>query len=346
MIGSSNFTSAGTGLTRRPNLEANLVYVTGTSGKAYKALDQAFPEWRELDGNLRFQTEGPSSEDEASPQTVLLPMAFGQAVYAKREDIGDRIQLSFVGSPPSAWTLCMDDGSTVFYDEAVWKQQGAAQQVSIPWADTRPPSAFRVRWEGSGGYAWWPVNVENAASLPPPDELRDLPLEVLIDILTSARPLHQAMKAWILRRKDHGGKQDVVELDPHRRVDTSTFLLQRTRRVSWALTALRERLERPVATHTCLEWRLRGPVGVMALVRALLKEAKSEQEKPFLLAELALELSRVRPQKAPACLRPDEVLAEIRRVITELKASVSFECLAPLPDLDTYVHRAFEEALA
>src|SRR5204862_155829 len=80
--------------------------------------------------------------------------------------------------------------------------------------------------------------------LPPPAELGDLPLHVLIEILTSAKPLHLALQRCLSRQKGAGVDSPQLLLDPHERVDTSTFLIQRARRVSWAFDALRKRLER------------------------------------------------------------------------------------------------------
>src|SRR6185437_2623166 len=132
--------------------------------------------------------------------------------------------------------------------------------MNLPWTRPSPPSELRVTWNDSGGAAWWPVNVLDPSALPPPAELKDLSLEELIDILTSAKPLHEALKKW-LTRKSKKSPAEEIPMDPHRRVDTSSFLLQRTRRLSWALTALRSRLERPVFSETGLIWRLRGPIG-------------------------------------------------------------------------------------
>ena len=61
------------------------------------------------------------------------------------------------------------------------------------------------------------------------------------NILSSARPLHRVLKGYLKRRKKHDGDGgDGVLVDPHKRVDTSQFLLQRTRRISWALAILEE----------------------------------------------------------------------------------------------------------
>ena len=121
------------------------------------------------------------------------------------------------------------------------------------------------------------------------------------------------MQGWLRRQRDKSGHTDGLVLDPHKRVDTSAFLLQRTRRVSDALTALRYRLERPAVSDQALTWRLRGPVGVLAVAQAIAKEAKSEQERCFLLTELCLELARVRPQVSPGSLTSQRVRSPIAR---------------------------------
>jgi hypothetical protein len=202
---------------------------------------------------------------------------------------------------------------------------------------------FPYAGKGSRGSAWWPVNVVTSASLPPPAELKDLPLEVLIDILTSAKPLHVALERWLCRHKENGSRDGSVSLDPHKRVDTTSFLLQRTRRVSDALTGLRKKLEQPVVSEQALEWRLRGPVGVLALAQAVSKEARSEQERCFLLTEVCLELARVHPQISPGSLSTAQIRKGLRELAREIRSTISQEALVGLPALAAYTEAAFEE---
>lgn len=194
--------------------------------------------------------------------------------------------------------------------------------------------------------------MEIGLSLPVPSELKDLPLELLIEILTSAKPLYQMLDKWRERQAERGKSEGLTELDPHRRVDTSGFLLQRTRRVSWALTALRERLERPIAAEQALNWRLRGPVGVLALAKAICREAKSSTEQAFLLAELCLELHRVQPQTTDEkCLSVKTIRAAIRDIIVELRQAIPNYALGlsatnEYASLARYVETVFEKVLA
>jgi hypothetical protein len=254
------------------------------------------------------------------------------------------ITLVIAGNPPTGWELYTDGDDQRFWGEQEWLAGGSPEEAVIDWKPSRPPSGFWVRWSGCLAAAWWPVNVVTGQVLPPPDELKQLPLEVLISILSSARPLHRVLKEFLAKReKTAGGATNGQIIDPHKRVDTSQFLLQRTRRISWALNALRARLERPVVTIEFLKWRLRGPVGVTALAEAMTREARSDEEKAFLLSELVLELARTKPEAKEGCVSPEEHKAEIRLVILELRGlAPSLGNEAP-ENLKHYVNTVFAE---
>jgi hypothetical protein len=344
LIGSSNFTSAGLGLGETQNLEANLAYAVGWQNEgAVQALENACLPAEEIpaDCEWRWLPRTEADEDCAPASVVVLPLAFGEANFGRDESSREFVELTFGGTPPTGWLLCVEDERETFLTEADWYAQGAPPQFRVAWERERPPSGFRVTWTGAEGAAWWPVNVLSAAALPPPVELRDLPLDVLIEILTSARPLHQALQRWLRQQQERQQVGAVITLDPHKRVDTSGFLLQRTRRVSDALRALRLRLERPVVSEQALAWRLRGPVGVLALAQALGKEAHTDAERCFLLTELCLELGRVRIATAPGSLPAKQVRVALDELVDEIRTSISLEALAGLPALATYVQAAF-----
>ena len=346
-IGSSNFTRAGTGLSKASNLEANLVYVVDADRdrQAKKLVDATFPEGEQVDlgGDVKWKPRTGEGEDEVGEE-ILLPPAFADAVYNCVASNRATVVLSIIGEPPAGWELVTDGDGRRFAGEGEWQAEGLPAPWVIPWDTERPPSGFWVRWAGSVGSAWWPVNVLTGNALPPPAELKNLPLEVLINILSSARPLHRVLGGYLRRRgrEKNGDGANKPVVDPHKRVDTSRFLLQRTGRISWALNALRERLERPAVTLEFLLWRLHGPVGVLALAKALEREAQSDEEKAFLISELILELARVKPQATPGCLPPTQHLAEIRALIPELKSLVPGGPAGP-ENLRRYVDSVFAE---
>jgi hypothetical protein len=346
MIGSSNFTSAGLGIGRTQNLEANLAYAVSQQSKvAAKSLNDAWLPAEDIPDELeiRWMPCPDDGEDSATAGTVLLPPFFGEASFGRDEKLEAFVELTFNDAPPKAWAIFIEDEAEPFFVEASWVSANRAASIRLQWDRERPPSGLSVSWKGSGGSAWWPVNVLTAASLPPPAELKDLPLEVLIEILTSAKPLHQALERWLRRQKESGSRDGGISLDPHKRVDTSSFLLQRTRRVSDALTGLRKKLEQPLVSEQAMEWRLRGPVGVLALAQAVSKEARSEQERCFLLTELCLELARVRPKVSLGGLSAAHIRKGIRELSREIRSTISADAMIGLPALAAYTEAAFEE---
>lgn len=347
MIGSSNFTSAGLGLSGSPNYEANLVYYVGDGNRrGNKALCQSYIDGTAIDPDHVHWPPPPKPEDEAPGDEVLLPAGFAAAEYDLDEQHEARVNFRFGANLPPEWEIVIPDGD-MFCNEQRWIDAGRPDTLTLPWALALPPSGFEVRWHGSAGAAWWPVNITAASVLPAPQELTNLPLEVLINILMSARPLHEILRRYLARRQtSNGNGGEYALIDPHQRVDTSGFLLQRTRRLSLALTALRERLQKPVATLENLNWRLYGPVGVRALKDAILKEAKTDMERIFLVTELALELSRADIAHAPNCLEPAVCKQALKKMVDELHRELTTAEWTASANLQQYVESAFERARA
>ncbi len=352
LIGSSNFTSAGTGLSETPNVEANLFYLVHreVNRKMARELLSGCIVGDIIDDNVevKWLQSKRESDDEAPLNASKLPDAFRQAVY--RLDVeGPMVDLMISGTPPQDWTVRTTLGENdILLDSIAWDQLGNPETMTFKWLHDRPPSGFEVSWKGAAMSAWWPVNVDKSASLPPPEELKDLPLEVLINILTSARPIYQTMKRWLKTREDGSKDQEryVDPFDPHKRIQTSGFLLQKTRRVSLALRGLRERLERPVSSMDALDWRLRGPVGVQAVADAILKESRGGDESSFLLTELALEISRATPRTVPGFLPVKTVQTEIRTIVGDLLAKASHFADHATPSLKGYIKEARKEAMS
>jgi hypothetical protein len=346
ICGSSNFTSAGLGIGSTANLEANLAYQANfeRNREAFDACDEAWLKGVPIEGEIRLDPPPDTGEDSPTPDDLLLPAAFGSAFFIRDQDESMWVELSFNGVPAARWRARVEDTNEIFVDESTWKAQGSPQSWRVNWPSPRPPAGFKITWGNSAGAAWWPVNIRDAKSLPPPAELTDLPLEMLIEILTSAKPLYLVLARWLARKASRVNDVQPILLDPHERVETSTFLLQRTRRVSWALSALRSRLERPVASMESLEWRLRGPVGIEAVKRAIQKEAREGEERAFLLTELMLEIGRVRPQELPGGLPASKVRSELKTVINEIKALLNHEGLPGSPPFRKYLENAIAAA--
>lgn len=344
MTGSSNFTSAGLGFGTQ-NLEANIAYVVDAKKqpKTADAFDAAFPDGTELDPKTIHWQRIAENEDEAPEEESALPAAFYSATYVAGEKGDAHILFEFSEILEDDWKVVDENDEKVILNWEKCVSSGNPLTICVAWTATRPPSGFWVYWENNLRRSWWPVNVESLQSLPPPEELKSLSLELLIEILTSARPLHEVLRGHLKHKKSTGAlpTPDIL-IDPHKKVDTSRFLLQRTRKISWALSSLRVRLERPVVTEEALHWRFYGPVGVQAFIDALLKECHGREEKTFLLSELALELDRVNPRTGPGCLPEKRIKAVIKELMITLQNSVYSEMGDSAVNLKKYIDTVFD----
>lgn len=307
VIGSHNFTTPGLGIGALSNVEVSLVYVAKDSAARKRLAGPALAH-EAISGDVSWlETEVENPEDESTAEVFILPCEFGAAVF--HCDESGRFLMLHVEAPRGGWrvTTAEEHGGMMLYDETDWLREGRPPSKRIPWGEPRPPSRLLV-YVPDRMPAEWIVELNSPSSLPPPDELAKLPLEALLDVLTSARPLQIALTRWL--NGSAGDQHLAAELDPHRRIDTSGFLLQRTGRFSRALAGLKVRLELPIVSPASLDWRLHGPVGVVALADAVQRDAPLEMEAPFLLSELYREFLSIEWRSVPGGL-PE---VEVRRI--------------------------------
>ena len=343
MLGSSNFTAAGLGLHPRHNVELNVAYVIRDCGSRFgKLCVQSWPAEIALDDLDHVQFLGGLTDSGDSLDTPPLPAAFGLALYCPDER-GARLELEIGDKAPSIFEVWSKEGSSLV-DSADWSHSGKPTVVAVPWESKRPPSSLDVSWqdeEKGECRAPWVINVADMSALPPPDELGSLSLTELIEILTSARPLHEVVLRILRRREDKTAPTTNLEVDPHKKVDTSQFLLRRMRRVAHALEGMRERLQQPVASLDALRWRLRGPIGPIALAKRLADE--DPEGAAFMIAEVATTLLGV-AWRPLGSLRAREIGPEVNEI---LRALHHLAIQAPAPSsLAAYVATSFEELLA
>jgi hypothetical protein len=152
--------------------------------------------------------------------------------------------------------------------------------------------------------------------------------------------MHEVMIRILERREKRGPKDQTVYVDPHRKVDTSQFLLARMRRVARALEGMRERLQQPMGSVEALRWRLNGPIGPNVLAKRLVQE--DPDGAAFMITEVATTLREVkwRPAGSLAAHNISEQLNETLRALDELANQT------PAPaNLAKYVRTAFAELL-
>jgi len=347
-VGSSNFTAQGLGLgARGVNIEANIAYVMSPSVhfSFRSGVAESWPENDELDTSrvkVKFVPE-PEDRTPEHPEFDALPSAFGEALFDPRPE-GGRLFLGFRSEPPKGFRVESLSGRTLLGpDELGVAEKGGS--ISCSWPEERPPSGLLVHWKDKAGQSRrgiWVVNVTDPALLAPPSELMHLTLEELIEVLTSARPLHAAVSAVLKRREAIAKLSRGPIVDPHKKVDTRNFLLRRVRMVSRALEGLRERLERPAFTEDALAWRLHGPVGPLALARRL---AESEgQGAAFMIAEVALTIRQAELRALEASLGREAVRRAVTEVLLQLEAMAAAH--PSPPNLAHYVTECFEAVRA
>lgn len=346
LIGSSNFTSAGTGLSGgRNNIEANLLFIEKRPQKGKLSLSGAKPIGTTVSSDeLQEESAVDRNTEDADTDTNIIPYFFNSVVY-----YSDYLQFDFrVESlyelEGKSWRIINGITEGELYSSSIWDAEKRPDNKSIH-IKTSPPSGCWIEMSAASNKIWWPVSLRDKASLPPPEELRNLDFDILIQILSSARPLHRFSR--MLANHSHEKKSDYEEnavVDPHKKVDVSAFILQRTRKASWALDAIRERMEKPVVSEDQLSWRLRGPIGVKAFVDAILKSEKTDSvEKVFLLTEIALELHRVTLRDLPGCLSPHTIRKELDEFVIELQKLID-EHLDVVPlQIHKYVKSVFND---
>ena len=347
-IGSSNFTSAGLGLGGIRNWELNVASWSRVDNRdEYLGRGAAWPEREKekIDPESVSWEPAPGLEDEANLLAAPLPDWCGSAVYLIQPGGQAAIELNFLGSPPPEWTILDETGAQPLLTAEAWRAALSPSRNNISWPDARPPTELVVRVAGRPGEACWPVEVRAFSDLPPPQELRDLTLEQLLEILTSALPLHRCLqKIWRQNSDEAAPSEPAVALDPLRRFSRSTHLLERTRRFSLAMTGMRERLESPIPSEEYLQWRLHGPVGVTKVAAAILKEAGSDGEKAFLLGELAFELSQVQPKTERGFLAKKKIQEAISVIVANFEKQAAPLLMATETGLQAYVRSALKKA--
>jgi len=347
--GSSNFTSAGMGLSRANNYEANVVYslVAPEADRLRVALEQRFLQGGaavEINPGVKFEPaiDGDGEDGSGVPP---LPGFFSLALFKGATDAAYSIRLELGATPPEGdWSIRAHD--IPFIDSMAWAERGEPQQLDLALERKGPPpSVLTVSWYDAQHTAQWPLVATGPGVLPTPTELQGLSLAALLDLLGSIRPLHEALRAW-LKHLPNDDDSEIVEaievVDPHAKVDTSDFLVKRVQRACWAIRELRVRLEQPVLSASAMVWRLDGPLGAQAVLAAIDKQCDPSlpDEWTFLLCEMLRELRAVKltspgghpPEGEPASLF-SAFLEELQQLLAVAASTASAE-------MQSYVRQA------
>lgn len=344
--GSSNFTNRGWGLVPSSNHEANLWLEV--AGDAKWSWERMIKDWRPTGDHVHSLGSSPeflkSREDDVDAGTeeeMGLPLMFGAAIWHGSAENGqllvhfDRNQR--VEGP---WRLVQSiEDSRTLLDSVTWSHMQEPEFVQLDGVHSLV-SVIYIELE-EGWVVPWPVSMNDLSQLPSSDVLVNLGLEELIDLLSHSGSFHRLLVRH-MRRQQESAQQQPEVVDAHSKVDVSGFLLRRTRRFSYALSALSKQLSQPCFTTNQFRWRCEGPVGVMAVARAIGAEVHSQEEQAFFLAELALEIADTKPQQAPGSLPAAEVKSLLSKAIQELNAQCPKGIQTEMGD---YVRRSFQKAM-
>ena len=348
MIGSSNMTGAGLGLyPNHGHRELNLWLGCPARSKTAKHLRSLACLGAEIDpDNLDWRV----LPDEDEPTTPVLPFGFVSCTLDAAAPPRLLLELD-AETLPETWDILSPMEKQLLTAEG-WRADGAQQQIEMAVTDDALPSYLLVRWDAEGQQCQgtWIVNAEDRGALPAPPEFNEISVDVLLAALASTRPLPIALERELRRKQRAVDEGFTLVLDPLQRFDDSGLLLQRARHLSLALWRLQERLSRPATSLDTLEWRLRGPVGPIAIADGLGRAAADQKTLPgeahFRLAELALTIASVEwDQVAPGADRT-KVRALVKEAVEAIAARLGELDAAPDPALDKYARDALKKARA
>jgi hypothetical protein len=345
LVGSSNFTSAGLGLlSRAGNVEINLAIGAPARSAEAEALRSLVP----IGDAVELDTV--EWEPELDDESGELELQLGFLECLLHPGAPPVLILRLRGrNLPIRWSVRSPEDA-MLVNETRWVEAGRPAELRVPLDSGKTLFFVHVEWSDGDGLhrAGWPVNVTEPGLLPPPAELRDLPVEALLRALASTRPLHEslAMAVRDLRRIGENGESS--DLDPLKRYSASGQLFQRTRRLSAALTGLQRRLERPASNLDALVWRLDGPFGPKAVAEGLLRDVDAtggaiKGEASFLIAELALTLFRVNWESTGRIVGVEVVRRHARKAIEDVR-ELAENKLPGDRRLKAYVQQALAQA--
>lgn len=357
LCGSSNFSPHGMGISVA-NVEANLCYLDdlGTKRNGVTLENRLPVDWDEdLCEDPIWPEVGEVIVDEQAGPDRPLPAAFLWAMYNQRTAVLT-VAVDLSAKFPAVWSLRWpgerSDDTPPLADQGYqpWPPPNSCIVLPLPVSLRGANVAgLRLVWRGEDDAlqsATLPVHIENGDDLLPPEEFRSLTADGILDCLLSGRDPAEWVEAMERRQASAGAQSASREFDSLRAVDTSSYVLYRTRRLGTALTALGNRLLRTVQTRDAMAYRLRqDPLGPRMLAEALVHEwQETEQQNRevmhdaaivmFSLTEINLTLAHVARRIANAPLQAlfQDAIDDIDRMCAEIASSH-----VPPPNLQEYL---------
>jgi hypothetical protein len=300
LMGSSNFSPHGLGIGIF-NLEANLCFIARESDHV-AALEGSLPvDWKnDLTEDVTWpDLPLPLAEDGASA-AASVPPVFAWATFHDQQcklTLGLNISEPF---PPS-WSILLPGDKVPLLRSEGFRAPPIEPRIELTLDGeyrVRRVTSLVVEWKDSSGatnQARLPTLVAFNDELLGPEQFRDLTSDGILDCLVSGRdPID-----WAASLTDRANSQTSALLDPLKDIDTSAYLLYRTRRLGHALAVLSRRLLAAPRTRTAMRHRLENDqIGAVTFARAMTRDTKTCGEDMrsaavFVLSELLLSLAHV-----------------------------------------------------
>lgn len=344
LVGSSNATAAAFGIaTRGGNYEFNLWIAADSNTKAARSLRGLIPGGVVVDAD-KFVNRS-DTPDDAGDTVAFLPLFYAVCML---DIASSQVILHLTldsADAPTDWSIRLPDDSLLL-TRAQWSDHGTPSELRLPLPATEElPNCVVVEWS-DGENHWksaWPVNTVDRKLLPP-GAGPNITVSMLLAALASGRPLSAALEH--ARRNSQQNQTVGPELDPHKRVDDSSFLLRRARDDSAALHGLQAYLCRPARNAEAVACRFSGRLGPSHLARELVAESENKTRPVdsalFMVAELAMTIAYAdwsQTNVEPKRLKP-VLLAEINA----LRAIWQSAEHRPGSSLYDYINNAFQEA--
>ena len=345
LVGSSNHTKAGLGLTKgRRHREMNVWLGAPLDSKEGRALRDLIA----LGGVVPADTEVIEPKDEDETQLPSLPTCFGLCeVVGSGQDGRWQLHLGITeaNDMPADWQIAFNAGDEPFMTRARWTDHGKPVMELVDLAARPIPMFVTVSWQGNK--TPWAVVAQDPQALPLGPALSNLRAQHLLDALATGRPLAQVMRE-VLEREQAAARETVpVMLDPLKRLEVEGSLLRKGRALAASMAAMQRRLERPLVTLDTLRGRLASPLGPVVVATKLAEDfeagEKPRREVIFTIAEIALSVGRI---DWPRVLEHVDLAQGAQMVEDTLsKLNALRVRVGPEPaDLASYARRAIEEA--
>ena len=309
MCGSSNFSVHGMGI-GIANVEANLCFLDGKAKRERLRLNERLGVNWEADrcDDARWPKDAPPAGEDGHVEETNLPPYFLSALHDQVTGVLV-IEVSSHHPPPSVWELFLPGSDGMRERNAFFKSAEI---------DVLSDSTLTLRRESLKGRHLTAVWILWKDALGTPKEAQ-LPIQVEDAGAVSAGPANGLLSAqgileclagdyeparWLSRRKkeSHAKRSRNDGRDAHKAVDTSAYLLYRTRQLGQAISVLGRRIFESPRSRTVLRYRLFDDLlGPLNLARALEKEWQPERDQDmparaayfFALAELRLTIAHV-----------------------------------------------------